>query len=385
MTMLLTSFKILFWSSLAIIVYSYLLYPALLTVFAKLFSRPVVSKNDDHLPEIGVLVPAYNEEKVIARKIENILSMDYPPEKISVWVGSDCSDDKTDEIVSAFTDPRVHFWRSPKRGGKTGIINGLAPQIQSEIILLTDANTMHRPDCLKAMAKHFGDTAVGGVAGHIEHKITDGNENAETVYRSFESYQKVLEGKLHSTISAFGGSYAIRKKLFQPIPENAYSNDDVLIPMNIIRQGYRIIYEIDAVSEEDMTEEVSSEFQRRVRIGAGNFQAFFWLFDFFNPMRGWPWFCYTSHKVTRWFSPFFIALCFASCLLIALLGNLPIYKFLLSVGIIFSVSGLLYHRMPLKINRQIFYFFAMNFALLLGSLRFAGGIRSAVWKRTERA
>jgi cellulose synthase/poly-beta-1,6-N-acetylglucosamine synthase-like glycosyltransferase len=376
--------KIIFWSSLSVVVYSYLIYPALLTIFARLFGRPVEC-SDDHLPEIGVLVPAYNEEKVIARKVENILSMDYPPDKISVWVGSDCSDDRTDGIVRAMTDPRVHFWRSPARGGKTGIINGLAPQVQSEIILLTDANTMHRRDCLRAMAKHFVDPAVGGVAGHIEHKTTEGNENAETVYRSFESHQKVMEGKLHSTISAFGGSYAIRKSLFRPIPANAYSNDDVLIPMNIIRQGYRIIYEMDAVSEEDMTEKVSSEFQRRVRIGAGNFQSFFWLLDFFSPLRGWPWFCYVSHKVTRWFSPFFIVLCFASCLLIAALGGSDMYKFILSCGIIFSVSGLMYHQIPLRINRHIFYFFAMNLALLLGSAKFAGGIRSAVWKRTERA
>jgi cellulose synthase/poly-beta-1,6-N-acetylglucosamine synthase-like glycosyltransferase len=375
--------KIVFWFSLSLVIYSYLIYPALLTIFAWIFGRPVKSCGD-HKPDFGVLVPAYNEEKVIARKIENILSMDYPPEKITVWVGSDCSNDRTDEIVQSIADPRVRFWRSPKRGGKTGIVNGLAPQIQSEVILLTDANTMHRQDCLKEMAKHFVDPAVGGVAGHIEHKITQGNENAEMVYRSFESHQKVMEGRLHSTISAFGGSYAIRKKLFRPIPENAYSNDDVLIPMNIIRQGYRIIYDKDAVSEEDMTDKVSSEFQRRIRIGAGNFQSFFWLLDFFNPMRGWPWFCYISHKATRWFSPFFIVFCFLSCLSMAILGDLPIYRFLLSCMIVFSVSGLLYHHIPLRINRHIFYFFAMNLALLLGSVRFAGGIRSAVWKRTER-
>ena len=381
--MMLLFFKAVFWLSLAVIVYSYIIYPCFLALFARLFGSNV--KTDEGcLPHVAVLVPAYNEEKVIERKIKNIFAMDYPPENLSVWVGSDCSDDRTDEIVRSMADPRVHFWRSPERGGKTGIINGLVPQIQSEIILLTDANTMHRKECLKEMAKHFVDPSVGGVAGHIEHKTTETNENAETVYRSFESRQKVLEGRLHSTISAFGGSYAIRKNLFQPIPKNAYSNDDVLIPMNIIRQGYRIIYEMDAVSEEDMTDKVSTEFQRRVRIGAGNFQSFFWLLDFFSPVRGWPWFCYISHKVTRWFSPFFILFCFFSCLLAAALGGSPVYKFLCSCAVIFSVSGLLYHQAPLKINRHIFYFFAMNLALLLGSVRFAGGIRSATWKRTER-
>ncbi len=381
---MLKSFEILFWGSLAVVAYSYLLYPVLLTLFARLFKRPARC-SDDYLPTVGILVPAYNEEKVIARKIENVLSMDYPPDKISVWVGSDCSDDGTDEIVKSISDPRVRFWRSTERGGKTGIINGLVPRMDSEIVLLTDANTMHRMDCLRAMVRHFYDPAVGGVAGHIEHKLSEGGENAETVYRSFESHQKVMEGRLHSTISAFGGSYAIRRNLFKPIPRNAYSNDDVLIPMNIVRQGYRVIYEIDAVAEEDMTEKVSSEFQRRVRIGAGNFQSFLWLLDFFNPLRGWPWFCYISHKVTRWFSPFFILLSFFSCVVVAALSGSPLYKFLLSCGIIFSVSGVLYHQMPIRVNRHIFYFFAMNMALLFGAARFAGGIRSAVWKRTERS
>ncbi|MFP4162467.1 MAG: glycosyltransferase family 2 protein [Chitinispirillaceae bacterium] len=381
---MLVFFKVLFWISLAMIAYSYFCYPFFLAVLTRFFDRPVKSR-DEYLPEVGVLVPAYNEEKVIRRKVENILSIDYPPEKISVWVGSDCSDDSTEEIVREIKDSRVHLWRAPSRGGKTGIVNRLAPQIQCDIILFTDANTMHQKNCLRAMVRHFADPQVGGVAGHIEHITTEGDENAETMYRIFESKQKYLEGRLHSTISAFGGFYAVRKKLFQPIPENAYSNDDVLIPMNVIRQGYRIIYEMDAVSEEDVSNEVSSEFQRRVRIGAGNFQAFFWLVDFFNPFRGWPSFCYISHKVTRWFSPFFIFTSFLSCSVLAFLGNMEVYRFLLVCSMIFTVSGLLHHHLPLRINRHVFYFFAMNFALLLGFFRFAGGIRSAVWKRTERS
>jgi cellulose synthase/poly-beta-1,6-N-acetylglucosamine synthase-like glycosyltransferase len=376
-------FEFLFWISLAIVIYSYFLYPLFLLVFARLFGRPANTGTDDYLPQIGVLIPAYNEEKVILRKIENILSMDYPADKLSVWVGSDCSNDRTDEIVQGIDNPRVHLWRSEQRGGKTGVINGLAPQITSEIIMFTDANTMHRKDCLRVLVKYFADKKVGGAAGYIEHKLSAGSENAETVYRKFESRQKLLEGQLHSSISAFGGFYAIRKELFRTIPQNAYV-DDVLIPMNIIRQGYRVIYDPEAVSEEDMTEKVKSEFERRVRIGAGNFQSFFWLLDFFNPKFGWPWFCYISHKVTRWFSPFFILFCLVSCVVIVVLGGAQIYKFLLSCGIIFSVSGLLYHQVPLRINRHVFYFLAMNLALLFGAVRFSGGIKSAVWKRTER-
>ncbi|KMQ50211.1 Glycosyl transferase, group 2 family protein [Chitinispirillum alkaliphilum] len=374
---------IVFWFSIFVLAYSYAIYPFLLIIFSRFFSKPV--KTDEHFtPTVGVLVPAYNEENVIKRKIDNILSIDYPAEKISVWVGSDCSSDKTEEIVENYGDSRVHLWRAPQRGGKTGVLNRLAPIIDSEIILFTDANTMHHADCLRAIVRNFADPQVGGVAGHVEHITTSGEENAESLYRFFESKQKLMEGKIHSTISAFGGFYALRKKLFAPIPANAYSNDDVLIPMSVVRRGYRVIYETEAVSEEDLAEKIAAEFSRRVRIGAGNFQAFFWLMDFLNPLRGWPWFCYLSHKVTRWFSPHFFILAVLSCSLLVVWNESVVYRTIFSAGTVLILSGIINKYFPLKLCRHVFYFLTMNSALFLGFFRFAGGIKTAAWSRTER-
>jgi len=379
---LLVALQILFWLSVFLFVYSYALYPVLLSVFASAFGKPAAS-NDSFRPRVAVIVPVFNEESVIRKKIENILSLDYPKDKLDVWIGSDCSTDATNDLVRQVGDPRVHLWVASARGGKTEVINKLAPHIQADVLMFTDANTMHRPDSLATMVRHYADPTIGGVAGHIEHVFLR-KEIEEVVYRSFESNQKVHESLLHSTISAYGGFYSVRKELFRPIQYNAYSNDDVLIPMNVIRTGHRIIFDSDAVSEEDNTENLKHEFSRRVRIGAGNFQAFFWLLDFLSPRRGWPWFCYISHKASRWFSPFFIMLGALSCGTLAFCGGPLLYTILFCAALFIVAVALSYRLFPLSAIRPLHYFLLMNAALFVGFFRYMSGIRSAAWSRTER-
>lgn len=376
--------QVVFWISVGFVAYSYIVYPLILPVCARLFGRDT-TPDVAHEPTVGVVIPAYNEEDVIRKKIDNVLSFHYPPDKLRVWVGSDQSDDNTDEIVRSYDDQRVRLWVAPQRGGKTEILNKLVPQVDTDIVFLTDANTMHRPDSLRELVKHFADSSVGAVAGHVEHVIGEQQQFEEVFYRSFEARQKFLESRLHSTISAFGGFYCMRKSLFRPIPHNAYSNDDVLIPMNVIRQGFRVIYEPRAISQEDVGEDIGMEFLRRIRIGAGNFQAFFWLLDFLNPLRGWPAFCFLSHKATRWFSPLFMAAGFFSCGALGLSKSGVFYKVLLFAGLLSIAIGLTFRILRFKMFRPIFYFLSMNTALLLGFFRFIGGIKSAAWSRTARS
>lgn len=380
----LTIVEIVFWCSVFLVAYSYFFYPLILFAVEKRFKKSV-KQDENYYPTVGVIVPVYNEERVIEKKITNILAIDYPPEKLQIWIGSDCSDDKTNEIVQSYDDKRIKLWVSPGRVGKTGILNRVVPLIDTDIVLFTDANTLHKPDCLKVIVKSFADPQIGGVAGQIQHISENTEEFGENVYRSFESKQKVIEGRLHSTISAFGGFYTIRKSLFKPIPDNAYSNDDVLIPMNVIRQGYRIIYEPKAISQEDMTGDVRREFSRRVRIGAGNFQAFFWLLDFLIPFRGWPSFCYISHKVTRWFSPFFFIFGYVCCgILFCYKPEVEFYRMIFAAGSIVMIFSCLFKAIPLAITRHIYYFLVMNIALTMGFFRYLRGIKSAAWSRTER-
>jgi biofilm PGA synthesis N-glycosyltransferase PgaC len=374
--------QIVFWSSLALVIYSYLLYPGLLPILARLFGRPTM-RNDGHCPRVAALVPVYNEEKVIRLKIENLLALDYPADRLEIWIGSDCSTDATHDIVRTYASDRIHLWIATQRGGKTEVLNHLAPLIDAEVILFTDANTMHRPDSLRKLVRSFADPTVGGVAGSIKHRAGK-QEMEERLYRSFESKQKFFESRLHSSISAFGGFYSIRKSLFRPLHYNAYSNDDVLIPMNIIRSHHRVVFDLEAISEEDMTESVAQEFTRRIRIGAGNFQAFFWLLDFLHPKRGWPWFCYFSHKVTRWFSPFLLGTAFVCSGILWFLTSATLFLAVPFAGILFIVTGLLFLIVPVRIIRPAFYFLSMNAAIILGLLRYCKGIQSAAWIRTER-
>jgi cellulose synthase/poly-beta-1,6-N-acetylglucosamine synthase-like glycosyltransferase len=155
--------------------------------------------------------------------------------------------------------------------------------------------------------------------------------------------------------------------------------------MNCIRQGYRVVYEPEAISEEDFTDNVHSEFSRRIRIGAGNYQAFFWLLDFLNPAKGWPCFCYVSHKVTRWFSPLFLIAIISSCGFLFYLDTNVLYKIIFSSGSILIIASLFYKLIPLRLSRHIYYFLAMNLALILGLFRYLGGIKTAAWSRTERS
>ncbi|MBD3390547.1 MAG: glycosyltransferase [Chitinivibrionales bacterium] len=382
---MLNALELVFALSIIGVVYSYAIYPTLLVFLSTFFGRPA-RKSPDSIPRIAVIVPAFNEERVIRRKIENVLALDYPPDRLSLWVGSDQSSDGTDSIVKSFADPRVHLWVAPERGGKTAILNRLVPRVDAEVVLLTDANTLHRPSSLRLLVRSFADGAVGAVAGHVEHQAPGSEIKAEeTVYRSFETWQKSMESVLHSSISAFGGFYAVRKELFRPIPDNAYSNDDVLIPMNVIRQQRRVIFDPEAIAEEDLSENATLEFRRRIRIGAGNFQAFFWLLDFLNPLRGWPAFCYVSHKVSRWFSPLFILGAYLSCGVLAFMAPFFVYRALFGLGAAMLVAALSYKLLRLSAFRPMFYFFSMNAALFLGLFRYLGGIKSAAWTRTERS
>lgn len=366
-----------------LILYSYILYPVVLYAFSYFFKKKV-SFDKQHKPTFGIVIPVYNEEKVIIEKIKNILAINYPPNKLSIWIGSDQSSDNTNKLVEEFDDLRVHLWIAPKRGGKTEILNNFIPMIDAQILLMTDANTMHDPECLNKMAGYFADESVGAVAGRVIHTQSGGSELSEVAYRSFEVWQKKNESMLHSSISAFGGFYAIKKALVKPIPFNAYSNDDVLIPMNVIRQKKRVLFEKEAISYEDLAGNVKDEFQRRIRIGAGNFQSFFWLFDFLNPFMGWPAFCYISHKVLRWFSPLFFAGIYITSALLTFIFPDIVYQIIFGGACAGILISLTYKFPGIKTLRPFYYFLVMNIALFLGLFRYASGIKSAAWSRTER-
>jgi cellulose synthase/poly-beta-1,6-N-acetylglucosamine synthase-like glycosyltransferase len=376
---------LLLFFTIGLVIYAYAVYPVFLKIIAA--SRHY-SRSDQYRPIVSIIIPAYNEEKVIGRKIENCLALDYPKDLLQVMVCSDCSSDHTVSIAMGYTARGVTVIDYHDRSGKTGVINKSIPLAKGEIVVLTDANTMFKPDAIKNLISMYTSERVGAVLGRVD-LYNPGNAAAlknEIRYRDFEATLKHYEGLFGAALGAFGGLYSIRKSLYIPLPPNAYSNDDFITPLRIMQRGYRVLFDRAAISTEETGQTVAEEFSRRIRIGAGNFQAFFLLLPLLNPLSGMPFVLYVSHKVLRWFSPFLLLFIFLATL--PLLHLKPFvwlfYAQCLCYGL--AIFGALCAKINLKIpgGSTIYHFVSMNAALLFGFFRYLRGIKSAVWQSTER-
>ncbi len=389
-----TFFIILFLIGVVLFIYSYAGYSLLLRLLKRLFfpSERIASSahpgSGRDLPSVTILIPAYNEEKIIHKKIDNALALNYPREKLDILVCSDASSDRTAEIVSNIDNPCVRFIEYTQRRGKTGVINASIPQARGDIVVLTDANTMFALDAVMTMAGGYTSADIGAVCGHVR-LIPPRNAqkvDKEIAYRESEAYMKYVEGLFGAAIGAFGGFYSIRKSLFTPLAPNAFSNDDFLIPMHILSKGYRVIFLPNAVATEDTGKSIGNEFSRRVRIGAGNFQSFTFLPGMLNPLKGKRFFFYFSHKLLRWFSPFLLLLMLISNIAV---HHIPVFFYLLAAQIgLYAASG--FGFILSKINifppflTPAYHFVSMNIALLLGFFKRMQGIKSGTWESTER-
>jgi cellulose synthase/poly-beta-1,6-N-acetylglucosamine synthase-like glycosyltransferase len=381
---------ILFWLAGALIVYAYAGFKPVLSMLAMVMGKRVLARTLDFKPCVTIFIPAYNEEKVIQAKIDNCRAQTYPQNLLEIMVCSDCSNDRTAEIVNENTGPgtNITFLDYKDRSGKTGLINKAIPQARGDIVILTDANTMFKPEAVERLVSCYSSDKIGAVLGQVKLEPPKGSAglNKETAYRAFETDLKFREGLFGAALGAFGGLYSIRKELFRPLPANAYSNDDFLIPMRILSKGNNVALDMEAISIEETATSVEEEFKRRVRIGAGNFQSFFLLMPLLNPFTGFKWFLYISHKVLRWFSPFL--------LLIALGANISLihndwYCGLFILQACFYLAAILgwissQFKVTFPFLSSAYHFCSMNLAILFGFFRYLRGIKSAVWQSTER-
>lgn len=380
-------YRSIFILSSVLLFYAYIGYLQLLRLLTH-FLKKRHKRSFDFKPKVSILIPVYNEEKVIRQKIENCLDLDYPKQLLQILVCSDCSCDKTAEIASEYIDRGISFLSYDVRRGKTGVINASLPEAEGEIVVFTDANTMFGKDAILKLVSMYSSEDIGAVLGQVKLVVPEkGLEvKKEVHYREFETILKYGEGLLGSTIGAFGGFYSIRKKLFVPLPPNAYSNDDFIIPMRILYSGYKVVFDNEAISYEDTGHTVREEFIRRVRIGAGNFQSFFLMPYLLNPFRLKIFFLYVSHKVLRWFSPMIFLILFISNIL--LYKEFP-YTIFCSIQVGFygsAILGALFSAMKINIPMisSIYHFVSMNIAVFFGFFRYLRGIKNAVWESPER-
>jgi len=383
--------QVIFWISVFLILFSYLLFPAVLQLMARDKSLEGPVFRPDEMPRVSVLIAAFNEEQTIEKKIESTLSGDYPGDRLEILVGSDASTDRTNRILKRLgeNEPNLRLFMYENRIGKPGVINRLVEESVGEILVITDANVMLDNDTLAGMVGFFKNPQVGLVDSQMIHTRIrkDGISLQERFYISREVKIKHHESLIWGTMMGpFGGCYAVRKSLYRPVPDH-FLVDDFFINMTVLRQGYRCISNVHAKVYEDVSNSLREEFRRKKRISAGNFQNLARFGSLlFSPMPGVA-FCFLSHKVIRWMVPFLVMFTLGTS--IALGMDSPFYLIMALLQLLVLVIPVIDHFLRIiKIHsltlRFISHFVMMNIALLAGFIQYIGGIRSNVWQPTRR-
>jgi cellulose synthase/poly-beta-1,6-N-acetylglucosamine synthase-like glycosyltransferase len=413
---------LVFWLSILLVAHTYVLYPLILVYLSRnrKGNEIVYGREDVNLPFVSVIISAYNEESCIAEKIRSIFEGSYPADKFEVLVGSDASSDSTVQVASQLTvgsrqltvdssqqssvvsrqssedilstvnrqlSTNLKVFDFKERRGKQNVVNDLVRESRGEILVLTDANVMFDRDTLYYMVRHFRNPMIGLVDTNMINRgmKESGISYQEKAYISREVHIKDMEGRIWGAMMGpFGGCYAIRKEDYSKVPSN-YLVDDFYINMKIFEKGKLAINDVRALVFEELPEELKVEFRRKIRIGTGDFQNLraFWRL-IFSRQYGFP---FLSHKVIRWFGPFFLLAAFFTNLLLAFYN--PLYPFLMAAQVVFYFVPLfdwLFKRagVHLSLLRLVTHFISMNIALFIGFFKSLGTVRSGVWERTSR-
>src|SRR5262245_27716048 len=365
--------QIVFWSSVALCGYVYAGFAVLLALVQPLLRRKV--RKAEITPDVSLLIPAYNEADVIAAKVASALALDYPPEHLEIVVASDGSSDGTAQIAER---AGVRVIAYPKNRGKVAVLNDTVPQLRGDIVVFSDASSMLERNALRLLVQSFADPKVGAVSGVYQVKRRDQAAlgRQEDFYWRYETLLKLQEYSIASILGAHGSLYGIRKKLY-PFPKLDTINDDYVIPLRIVQQGYRVVYEPDSVAWEEAHE--MQGFGRRIRIMRGNVQQIREIVPLMTPPRPFELFFFLSHKVGRLAVPF--AMLGAAVSNLFLLDH-PFYQFTGVLQLMFYVLVLANAFRPLtpKLLRLPFYFFMINAAAMIAIYQVAFARQRMAWK-----
>ena len=372
--------KWVFWVSAALIAYTYVGYLGWLWLRSRWRPWPVQRGRIE--PYVTIVMVVRNEEKVLERKLENLLGLDYPAERLDVVVVSDGSTDLSEAILHHYArNPRVHALLNQLSGGKASGLNDALHLAQGEIVVFTDARQMVERVALRALLESFADAEVGCVSGELMLGDPDAGEEKQGLglYWKIEKQVRELESASGSVVGATGALYAVRRELLNPIPAETLL-DDVLIPMQVVRAGKRVVFEPTARAWDLPDQGTGREFARKVRTLSGNYQLLQllpWLLKGSNPIR----FEFISHKLLRLVVPF--------ALVVALFTSVflpqPFYRALLLMQIGFYLLSLLaMARMKMgpvsRLADAAFTFVVLNSAAVVAFANFVSG-RKAAWTR----
>ena len=367
---------VLFWSAIGLIAYIFAGYPLLLAVWSALRPRPWRRGSSE--PNISIVIAAHNEAESVLQKIQNLLSLDYPNDRLEILIGSDGSTDGTAEQLLTISDSRVRVFIFPNRRGKPAVLNVLIPKAASDIVVLADVRQTFDVQALRALVCPFADQHVGAVTGEL--MLTAGASSG--AYWHYEKFVRSRECIVDSTIVVTGAIYAIRKRLFESIPTDTIV-DDLLIPLRIARQGYRVVFEREARAYE-LAAASRHEFKRKVRTLSGLFQLFareLWLF---NPLRNRLWWQTMSHKALRLLvAPLQVAAFVAN---IVLANGSVAYQFILVAQVLFYAGAIAGWILPRNWRKPVavslpYVFCLLSSATVLAFLRWITHRQTVTWEK----
>lgn len=374
--------QIVLLTALALLFYSYIGYPALMFVLSRVYALPV--KRATIFPRVSMVIAAHNEEADIAAKLENALALDYPRERLEIVVASDCSDDRTDEIVKSYAPRGVKLYRQEQRFGKTIAQNSAVKVTSGEILLFSDATTKYQPDVVRQIVRPFADPTVGCVAGQLIYR-----DLASTVVgdgcKSYWGYEKLIkrhESEVGSLIGVSGCLYAVRRSCHQKLGNDMI--DDFVIATEIHLQGLRTIYEPEAVALEDTNKKGKDEFRMRVRVVQQTFSALQRYREVLSlPKHGLFAFQMISHKVLRYLVPVFLLLALvANALLIHehLIYSITFFAQLAAYAL--GVVGWIGDKLGVKLGSFSlpYYFLLANMAVVIAFIKHMRGESRVVWQ-----
>lgn len=377
--------EIVFYLSLLALFYTYIGYPLTLFLVSLVIHREV--DRGDIMPTVTVIIPVYNEEGLIGKKIENCLGFDYPREKLKVIVVSDNSTDRTEEIVKGFGSDQIQLLSLPGREGKVAAQNYAVQFVDSEIVIFTDVAITNRQGCVKLIVKDFNDKRVGAVSCRDAAVIDDYTSGGESSYIRYDMLIRSYASRIGSIIGVTGGFYAVRKELVEGGWDPAFP-PDFFVALKCIKRGLRVIEDVRVKAYYKITPKGQDEFQRKVRTLNRGMRALFsnkGLLNFFK--YGFISFELFCHKLSRWLTPFFLVTLLCSNILIR--NSSPFTILTLSIQLILylmvfiaCVSGKKLRKF--LIFRLLSFFFLANLAILRAWYEFLTGKKYVIWQPTKR-
>ncbi len=389
-----TPMKILFWLSLVYILYAYAGYPLALWIWARVRPRPVAKAAPAAEPLVTAVVAARNEERNIGKRIENLLSQTYPPRKLEIVVVSDGSTDGTERVVEEYAAretahierggerfPRLRLARIPESRGKPNALNTGVGLAHGEIVVFADARQAFDPGAVRELVGNFADPAVGSVSGELAFydRPGAGVKTEIGLYWKIEKWIRKTEGLVHSIAGATGAIYAIRRELFERIPDETIL-DDVYVPMKIVCRGYRNVFDERAIARDEFSMNLPVERRRKVRTLLGNYQLLRLMPELSSPAGNPIFFQFFSHKIARLFVPFFFIALFVSSIFVP--G--PVYRLALwgiAALLLLAVLRTRLSRAPLlgRASAAASTFFLLNYFALLAFVALIKPGKTKIW------